>query len=75
MATLNGPFSGDVKTPPGKSENANGNHYETSQLNQAPDGDIKPVFYDQSDALKGSPAALDTPNGTATSIIGNPFKK
>lgn len=75
MATLNGPFSGDIKTPPGKAEHAGGNHYETSQLNQASDGDIKPVMFVETDALNCSPAALDTPNGTVTSIIGNPFKK
>lgn len=69
MANLTGPFSGDMKSAPSAKENANGNSYETSALNKPADGDvIKPVFYDRH--VSGSPAALDTPNGTATSVIG-----
>ena len=77
MSTLNGPFSGDVKPAPGPKDHANGNHYECTQLNQAEDGDvIKTKFFEDADSLKGSPAALDTPNGTATSVIGkNPYAK
>ena len=66
---LTSTFTGDMGSVPSPKENANGNQYDTTALNQAPDGDvIKPVFFDRN--LKGSPAALDTPNGTATSVIG-----
>jgi len=77
MSTLNGPFSGDVKPAPSPTEKACGNKFETAALNQPEDTAVlKTIFYAESDALKGSPAALDTPNGTATSVIGkNPYAK
>lgn len=68
---LRGPWTGDVKPAPGEKDNANGNSFEVSQLNQPADGDcIKPAFYATSEGLKGSPAALATPHGTATETLG-----
>lgn len=68
---LYGPFSGDVKPAPGAKEHANGNNYGVSELNQPADGDVVGFkFFEDADALKGSPAALATPHGTATESIG-----
>lgn len=62
MSTLNSPFHGDVKPAPTKSEKSYGNHYGVTQLNQPADGDVKTVFYDESESLKGAkPAKLETP--------------
>lgn len=77
MSALNGPFSGDVKSAPSPTAVSCGNKFETSQLNQPEDTSVlKTVFYDETENLKGSPAALDTPHGTSTSVIGkNPYAK
>jgi len=69
MANITSTFNGDMAKAPGPKDNANGNSYGVAALNTPADGDvIKPKFYEKS--LSGSPAALDTPNGTATSVIG-----
>lgn len=77
MSALTGPFNGDVKPAPSPTEKSCGNKFGVTELNKPEDTSVlKTVFYDESDALKGSPIALETPNGTATSVIGkNPYAK
>ena len=75
MSALNSPFQGDMKPAPSLKADSSGNNFECAGLNKPYDGQVLgQELYCDDEGLKGSPAALASPMGTAIPNVGKGFK-